>query len=156
MFNLLSKPRYPQIIQPYLTEVTGSSSIVTTSGASTCAAVMTLLVLDLISSRYTTGTQQTQCFLLRERKNVMYTYAECTRRAKWLRICHKQCFTKCSKSVPTQQLTKPGNFMREFGKFISLFISMPLLTVYDVAAWTYSMLVFKFAVYCSAKCSKML
>ena len=162
MFNLLSKPGFPQIIRPYFTEVTGPSSIVTSSGASTCAAVTALLAVDLISPCYTTGTKQMQCFLNRERKNVMYTYAQCTRRAKWLRFCHRLCFTKHSKSVPTQQPTKPGNFIREFGKFISLFISVPLLTVYDVAAWTYSVLVFKgliksskFAACCSIKCSQI-
>lgn len=69
--------------------------------------------------------------------NEAITFAEFTRRPKWLRMCHWQRFTEFIKFLPAQQLTKLTGFLRGSGDFISLFITL-LGTVVDVAAMTYS------------------
>lgn len=52
----------------------------------------------------------TQRFLHNVRKSWCLTFAELTRRPKWLRPSCRQCFTKLIKSLMTPQLTKLHNF----------------------------------------------
>ena len=59
-------------------------------------------------------------------------------------MCQKQHFIKCIKCLLHQQLTKLSVFTREPGEFLSLFISLLLLTVADVACCT---LVLKFVIH---------
>ena len=66
------------------------------------------------------------------------------------RIWQRQCFTKFILFLLTQQHTKLSYFF----KGVSVFIFLLLLTLFTVAALTFKMLVFKFAVRCGAKRSQ--
>lgn len=83
------------------------------------------------------------------------TYAEFSSRQKWLRLCHRQRFTKFRKFPQIQQFTKLRDFIRESGEVLSYFIPLPLSTVADVASLTCGVLVFQFAVCCGTKCSRI-
>lgn len=72
------------------------------------------------------------------------TFAEFTRRAK----SSQKALFKVYKVSPNKQQAKLGDFIRESGELLSLFISLLLSVSAGVAALTCSVLIFTYAVFC--------